>query len=105
MKPIKPATENKAKRKPSRKSLANGEDPATKRKRHTQNKSQAAPQILACFSCGQTDVPLIKGGRKYFNFTLHLFLNTKIVRLLPTMCQRWPRRPFGGAHRHPRGTK
>ncbi|KAG6332180.1 hypothetical protein ID866_6910 [Astraeus odoratus] len=64
-KPIKPATENKPKRKPSRKNLASGDDPtsaATKRKRHSQTKNQA-PSQMACLSCGQTDVPLIKGGR------------------------------------------
>ncbi|KIM70186.1 hypothetical protein SCLCIDRAFT_6461 [Scleroderma citrinum Foug A] len=66
MKPIKPAGENKNKRKPSRKSLADGDHPtssATKRKRNTQNKSQAVHPKMACFSCGQTDVPLTNGGR------------------------------------------
>ncbi|KAL4070580.1 hypothetical protein J3A83DRAFT_4526242 [Scleroderma citrinum] len=66
MRAIKPAAENKTKRKMSRKNLTEGNNPtspATKRKRNTQNKSQAIPSQMACFSCGQTDVPLIKGGR------------------------------------------
>ena len=90
MKPIKPAGENKNKRKPSRKSLADGDHPtstATKRKRNTQNKSQAVHPKMACFSCGQTDVPLTNGESKYISFHATFLLNAIVDRVLSTMCQ------------------
>ncbi|KAF9245758.1 hypothetical protein BU15DRAFT_58728 [Melanogaster broomeanus] len=67
MKPIKFAENAKPKRRPtSRKANQDGDirgSPPTKRKRQAQPKSQVAPPKIACFACGQTDVPLIMGGR------------------------------------------
>ncbi|KAI6112512.1 hypothetical protein EDD16DRAFT_1169420 [Pisolithus croceorrhizus] len=67
MKPIKPATENnKSRRKTVRRSVADGHaqgSPTAKRKRPTQNKNQMEPPRIACHSCGQSEVPLIQGGR------------------------------------------
>ncbi|KIL00978.1 hypothetical protein PAXRUDRAFT_820982 [Paxillus rubicundulus Ve08.2h10] len=68
MKSIKPTTENgKPKRRLTSRKLAQDGDPpgsqTTKRKRQAQPKSQVAPPKIACFACGQTEVPLIMGGR------------------------------------------
>ncbi|KAF9225415.1 hypothetical protein BS17DRAFT_778562 [Gyrodon lividus] len=68
MKPIRPAAENaKPRRRPASRKFAQDGDPpgspTTKRKRQAQPKSQVTPLKIACFACGQTDVPLIMGGR------------------------------------------
>ncbi|KAG9314024.1 hypothetical protein JVU11DRAFT_4802 [Chiua virens] len=66
MKPIKPSTESgkprrrSAPRKSTQDPLAS---PAPKRKRQTQPKTQVVPPKIACFACGQANVPLIMGGR------------------------------------------
>jgi hypothetical protein len=68
-KPIKPGQgATKSKRKAPRKP-ATGTDPATpstKRKRVSQAKNPTTPAQIACFTCGQVDVPLIMGGRECF---------------------------------------
>lgn len=67
MKPIKPTTENG---RPKRRSAPrkSAQDPpgssTTKRKRQAQPKSQVPPPKIACFACGQANVPLIMGGSK-----------------------------------------
>ncbi|KAI6031409.1 hypothetical protein BKA83DRAFT_671263 [Pisolithus microcarpus] len=67
MKPIKPATESsRSRRKTVRRSVADSNvpgSPTAKRKRPTQNKNQIEPPRIACHSCGQSEVPLIQGGR------------------------------------------
>lgn len=67
MKLIKPATESsKNRRKTTRKNVADGNAPGSltaKRKRLTQNKNQLEPPRIVCLSCGQSEVPLIQGGR------------------------------------------
>ncbi|KAH7886148.1 hypothetical protein F5I97DRAFT_1220111 [Phlebopus sp. FC_14] len=67
-KPIKPAINGTRpkRRSTSRKSLQDADAPSSptaKRKRQSQPKTQTVPTPIACFSCGQTDVPLILGGR------------------------------------------
>ncbi|KAF8140624.1 hypothetical protein EV363DRAFT_1151718 [Boletus edulis] len=65
MKPIKPSTENgKPKRRSAPRKSAQDPpgSPTAKRKRQTQTKTQVPPKI-ACFACGQANVPLIMGGR------------------------------------------
>ncbi|KIJ66326.1 hypothetical protein HYDPIDRAFT_166593 [Hydnomerulius pinastri MD-312] len=68
MKLIKPATDStKPKRRStSRKTAQDGDASGSqpmKRRRQTQPKTQIMPPKIACFTCGQTDVPLIMGGR------------------------------------------
>ncbi|KAH7909791.1 hypothetical protein BJ138DRAFT_1154409 [Hygrophoropsis aurantiaca] len=65
---IKPTSETyKPRRKTtSKKSTADGKAPPispTKRKRQIQTKAVMPASKIACFACGQTDVPLIMGGR------------------------------------------
>ncbi|KAH9982869.1 hypothetical protein BGW80DRAFT_1161312, partial [Lactifluus volemus] len=71
MKSIKPAhgdrtsTRRRAALKRSGSSAESSQGAATtpKRKRASQTKTGSAPKKIACVSCGQTDVPLLMGGR------------------------------------------
>jgi len=66
MKSIKPSTESGRPRRRSapRKSTQDPRgSPTPKRKRQTQPKGQLHPPKIACFACGQANVPLIMGGR------------------------------------------
>ncbi|KAI9570229.1 hypothetical protein HD554DRAFT_394551 [Boletus coccyginus] len=65
MKPIKPSTESgrPKRRSAPRKSAQDQSSPTTKRKRQTLPKTQVPPPKIACFACGQANVPLIMGGR------------------------------------------
>ncbi|KAH7930401.1 hypothetical protein BV22DRAFT_62020 [Leucogyrophana mollusca] len=66
-KPIKPTSETyKPKRRAPKKPPADGEAssaPPAKRRRPSQAKAAVPMSKIACFACGQTDVPLIMGGR------------------------------------------
>jgi len=65
MKLIKPSNESgRPKRRPARKSVRDPPgSPTAKRKRQSQSKTQVPPPKIACFACGQANVPLIMGGR------------------------------------------
>ncbi|KAF8560000.1 hypothetical protein OG21DRAFT_1502356 [Imleria badia] len=66
MKPIKPSTESgRPKRRSAPRKSAQDPlgSPTAKRKRQTQPKSQVPTPKIACFACGQANVPLIMGGR------------------------------------------
>ncbi|KAH0837994.1 hypothetical protein J3R83DRAFT_6231 [Lanmaoa asiatica] len=66
MKPIKPSTESgrpKRRSAPRKSAQDPPGSPTTKRKRQAQPKSQVPPPKIACFVCGQANVPLIMGGR------------------------------------------
>lgn len=67
MKPIKPSTESgrpKRRSAPRKSAQDPPGSPITKRKRQAQPKSQVPPPKIACFACGQANVPLIMGGSK-----------------------------------------
>jgi hypothetical protein len=59
--------------------------PAPKRKRSSQAKAGPVPKKIACVSCGQTDVPLMLGGRKFPCVVPRRGLTSN--RFLPTLCR------------------
>ena len=68
MKPIKPSTESgRPKRRPAPRKSAQDPpgSPTAKRKRQAQPKGPVPPPKIACFACGQVNVPLIMGGSKW----------------------------------------
>jgi hypothetical protein len=73
MKSIKPAHGDRgsAKRRTApRRTASNAESGnAPKRKRASQAKTAPASKKIACVSCGQADVPLMMGGRKFLCIT------------------------------------
>lgn len=70
MKSIKPIHGDRSstrRRAAPKRSGSSAESPqgGAKRKRSSQPKAGAVSKKIACVSCGQTDVPLMLGGRKF----------------------------------------
>jgi hypothetical protein len=67
MKSVKPPHGDRGsarRRAPPKRTGSSAENGTPKRKRTTQPKAGSVSKKIACVSCGQTDVPLMLGGRK-----------------------------------------
>jgi len=70
MKSVKPlhGDRTSARRRAPPKRTGSSAESTPKRKRSTQAKAGSVAKKIACVSCGQTDVPLMLGGRKFPQF-------------------------------------
>ena len=65
-KPKKKAAVRKVSNKaPQPASVPSEQPPPAKRRQISKQKTPTTPLLIACRACGQTDVPLMMGGRKY----------------------------------------